>query len=403
MKKLVGFIIVAFASFFILSSTAVEVDANFDYRSNCRIAYDNGYRGYYTVTVGKEKYLCFNSTQSGDKIFTDNNGKLLAFDSNGKNVKNSWYRDILSYTYRADENGYLVSGKWLVVDGSWYYFDYDGKMYENGIRSIDGNNYYFYPSGRMSYNEWISNNGKWYHSNDSGTLAKGWKLISGSWYYFDSSYYGEMVSNTFRDIAGDEYYFTSSGRMATNSWHKYGNFGWKYFKSDGRSARGWFKPGGKWAYFNSLGAYENEIRYIGGKLYAFDSKSYMISNDWYEDGSDWYYLSDNGMALKNSWKKLGDKWYYFDFSSVMLKNTSEMIGSYTYAFSGNGVMLTNRWYKDYYGSWYYLNSNGKSHKGWKKMGGKWYYFDQYDGEMYANVSRYIDGKYYSFNSSGHMK
>jgi len=51
------------------------------------------------------------------------------------------------------------------------------------------------------------------------------------------------------------------------------------------------------------------------------------------------------------------------------------------------------------GKWYYFNSSGVMQKGWLKLSGKWYYFEN-SGVMLANTSRTIGGKTYHFNSKG---
>ncbi|OSA97763.1 UNVERIFIED_ORG: cell wall-binding protein [Clostridium botulinum] len=86
-----------------------------------------------------------------------------------------------------------------------------------------------------------------------------------------------------------------------------------------------------------------------------------VIKGWYEDNGTWYYLNDEG------------------------------------------VMQTG-WIKDKDGRWYYLDSNGAMKTGWIKDKDKWYYLEPnstgYKGEMYCNCTTTIDGKKYSFDSSG---
>jgi len=65
-----------------------------------------------------------------------------------------------------------------------------------------------------------------------------------------------------------------------------------------------------------------------------------------------------------------------------------------------GWILDTSSYTDKY---YYADSNGVLQTGWKKIKGKWYYFEKdiYDPVMYSNtVSQLSDGKLYAFEESG---
>ncbi|NFH80307.1 cell wall-binding protein [Clostridium botulinum] len=86
-----------------------------------------------------------------------------------------------------------------------------------------------------------------------------------------------------------------------------------------------------------------------------------VIKGWYEDNGTWYYLNDEG------------------------------------------IMQTG-WIKDKDGRWYYLDSNGAMKTGWLKDKGKWYYLEPsstgFKGEMYGNRTATIDGKSYTFDSTG---
>ena len=94
----------------------------------------------------------------------------------------------------------------------------------------------------------------------------------------------------------------------------------------------------------------------------------------------WNLIKDDG-TLAVGWYKVGDYWYYFNVAGEML------IG----------------WVKDPTNNkWYYLNSDGQMQIGWIKDNRKWYYLNS-DGAMYTNGSYTIDGKNYSFDSTGAMQ
>ena len=66
-------------------------------------------------------------------------------------------------------------------------------------------------------------------------------------------------------------------------------------------------------------------------------------------------------------------------------------------YNGNGTRLYGLQKID--GYYYYLQSDGIFTGGWKTINGSWYYF-QSSGQAYANTTRTIGGKSYTFNSYG---
>ena len=94
-----------------------------------------------------------------------------------------------------------------------------------------------------------------------------------------------------------------------------------------------------------------------------------------------------------NWKKIHGKWYYFDKNGTMLDNTI-FDG---YILTSSGAMIDSGWgkVKD---KWYYAKPSGKiSQQKWEKVGGVWYYFDK-DGIMLSNTI--FNG--YLFSNSGAM-
>ena len=119
-------------------------------------------------------------------------------------------------------------------------------------------------------------------------------------------------------------------------------------------------------------------------------------------------------AHYDEWVKKDGKWYYYDSYGRKLKYDSEYdakTDSY-YVLNGKGQRVTDKkgWYKTkyiitYYGdkvecvNWYYLKKGGACTKGWKKIGGKYYYFYG-NGKMAMAESFKTDGKYYLVDADG---
>ena len=141
-----------------------------------------------------------------------------------------------------------------------------------------------------------------------------------------------------------------------------------------------------------------------GWWYAYPDGSYA-RNTWLTENGKCYFLRSNGYMVAG-WKKISGKWYYF--YPAMMEGPDSIDGKWYFFEPGSGAMATGRWCKltFYYqdGSrgvdWYYANADGTLVSGWKRIGGKWYYFDPDVCYMYADGTWEINDKSYSFNASG---
>ena len=202
-----------------------------------------------------------------------------------------------------------------------------------------------------------------------------WKNVNGSTVYYDQN--GQIEKDAYRD----GYYLSKSGARAakkTASWNK-NKKGW------------WYKTGAK-SYL------KNTWKKIDGKLYYFDAKGYMASNEyrngfkiagngartnaakskWVKNKWSWSYVDANGKKLKKQWAKIDGKWYYFD---------------------ADGIMASEEWVQGYWigksGAWTY------KYKGsWKKDAKGWYFKDA-SGWYAKKETVTINGKDYNFNAEGY--
>jgi len=121
---------------------------------------------------------------------------------------------------------------------------------------------------------------------------------------------------------------------------------------------------------------------------------------------------------RNEWVQKSDgKWYYYDENGVKVKNESVQDPSDKkyYVLDTKGARVTAKgWYtakyrynetyeKSNFTTKYYIKSDGSCATGWKKIKGKYYFFD-YVGEMRKNESaiKTVDGvdKRYLLGSDG---
>ena len=100
---------------------------------------------------------------------------------------------------------------------------------------------------------------------------------------------------------------------------------------------------------------------------------------------DTYYVNKIGVVL-TGWRKLGGKWYYFDETSGKMATSPRKIGKRIYFFNKKG-----EWVKDVNG-WKSVTD--------KEEGGRiWYYF--IDGKGYTGWKK-SKGKWYYLDEQGKM-
>lgn len=104
------------------------------------------------------------------------------------------------------------------------------------------------------------------------------------------------------DYGFEHYQTLVNGNGATKNCWKQDSTGWYFIKSDGNYAR-------------------SEWMNIDGSDYWFDSTGYMATN-WrkFDDGS-WYYFKDSGAMATNRWVQNNGQWFYLGADGKMLTNT----------------------------------------------------------------------------------
>lgn len=237
---------------------------------------------------------------------------------------------------------------------------------------------------------WVSSGGRWWYRNADGSYPKStWKLINGSWYYFESD--GWMATG-WKKLGGEWYYLTSSGAMAT----------------------GWVKLNGKYYFMNGSGVMQHDTWVDNGAYYVnsdgvwvegktsqnrAESSRTDSTAGWVSGGGRWWYREADGSYPRNSWKVINGSWYYFDGSGWMVTGWLKRASSWYYLEPGNGNMVTG--WRKIGSTWYYLNpTTGKMATGWTTVGGSKYYMNG-SGAMLTDWQN-IDGSEYYFYSSGAM-
>ena len=145
-----------------------------------------------------------------------------------------------------------------------------------------------------------------------GHSIDGWKLISGTWYYYKNS----TKQTGWQKINDTWYYLDASGKMLTD----------------------WQKVNGKWYYLESSGSMVTGWKYVRGRWYYLDNKNGDMKTGWYKDGSTWYYLDPTNGDMKTGWIKVGGNWYYLNSSGSMVTG-SQTIDGKVYNFASSGELI----------------------------------------------------------------
>jgi len=236
------------------------------------------------------------------------------------------------------KKGDLKETHWRVIDGKYYYFDYNGEMvigWQYIPMPDKGSTIGPYPNGiRLEYMPMS----KWYYFNQDGVLQEfvGWQQLE----LKDSLTVGKKHGEGWEgpEVLKLAYY---------------------YFDQDHSLKTGWLYDQSNWYYLAKIGNSGNKN--LGGEK----------SSGWIQDASTWYYLDPTTGIMQTGWQYLGNKWYYLRSSGAMATGWYLDGSTWYYLDAQNGDMKTGWIYVD--NTWYYLRSSGAMVTGWFQVNGKWYY------------------------------
>ena len=257
------------------------------------------------------------------------------------------------------KKGELKETYWRVIDGKYYYFDYNGEMvigWQYIPMPDKGSTIGPYPNGiRLEYMPMS----KWYYFNQDGVLQEfvGWQQLE----LKDSLTVGKKHGEGWEgpEVLKLAYY---------------------YFDQDHSLKTGWLYDQSNWYYLAKTGNSGNKN--LGGEK----------SSGWIQDASTWYYLDPTTGIMQTGWQYLGNKWYYLRSSGAMATGWYLDGSTWYYLDAQNGDMKTGWIYVD--NTWYYLRSTGAMVTGWFQVNGKWYYAYS-SGALAVNTK--VDGYYVNYN------
>lgn len=248
---------------------------------------------------------------------------------------------------------------------------------------------------------WISPEegaGFWRWGLSDGTIAvSSWRHIDGSWYWFDDE--GRMAQDGLVQVGGATYAFSSSGAMRVG-WYldsTGSTSAWRYFSGSGAMVKGWLSDGSNWYWLDDEGKMVHDaMLQIGGATYGFSSSGAMLIG-WHLDASVWHYFSGSG-ALVKGWLSDGGRWYWLDPADGSMATGLNECNGTSYIFNSSGAMLSSQWALTD-NNWYYAASNGAIQRGrWIKSGSAWYYLDDVSGAMRTGEFAVGSKRYFSYDS-----
>lgn len=250
---------------------------------------------------------------------------------------------------------------------------------------------------------WISPEegaGYWRWGLSDGTIAvSSWRHINGSWYWFDDE--GRMAQDGLVQVGGATYGFSSSGAMRVGWYLDSAGLtsAWRYFSGSGAMVKGWLSDGSNWYWLDDEGKMVHDtMLQIGEATYGFSSSGAMLIG-WHLDASVWHYFSGSG-ALVKGWLSDGGRWYWLDPADGSMATGLNACNGTPYIFNGSGAMLSSQWaLVD--NNWYYADSNGLLHGGWLLLGNSWYYLDPGSHIMLTGFVQ-VGSSTYFLTSSGAM-
>ncbi|PEE02979.1 N-acetylmuramoyl-L-alanine amidase family protein [Bacillus pseudomycoides] len=325
--------------------------------------------------------------------------KLIAKDSSGNAIKNSWVNKGSAYHF-ADAEGVLMTG-WQDIQGKRYYFGKDTGLINTNGYNIDGKYYYFNDDGSVKRSTWTEDQNGLHYSDASGAIVeKGLREIDGKIYYFQncnvnkkeiriedrgvilhfsdkgvlervSNLNGEVIDSVVNvKFDNKTLTFNNDGSIFKTGINKREKIVEYYSLEDGPFYTGWKMIDGKRYYFTNgrnytFNAHEN----IDGKKYYFHEDGSVNRAGFEKIDGKLYHFDDNGVA-QTGWQTIDNKYYYFDENGAAKTGWFQVGGGY------------RPWPLAYGYLWYCAREDGSLYAdGWFNIGGKDYHFDYWGHKM----------------------
>ena len=297
-------------------------------------------------------------TVTAHEVYEGGHWKYLKADGTyATGITNIGYK-----TVAYDSNGNMLYGE-QKINGYWYYFNNSNGSMSTGVTDIGYKTVYYNDQGQMLFGFQNINGKTYYLDPNNGTMAFGEKKINGHWYNFDKT--TGVMSVGITDLGYKHVLYDSEGHMLFGR-NTYNGNTYYTLPGTGDITYGW--------------------HYIPGeKVTIYSNEEGVLQTGYQKIGNTEYYFDESTGAVYTGWKNIDGKWMYFYGTSGKLPRS--------------GAQKID-------GHWYYLNEDGSYLTGLRKVGDKYYVFDQ-NGEKLFGKQTVLgsDGKQktiYLFGETGEM-
>ena len=309
-------------------------------------------KNFCLAVLSASAVLALGASFSSFAVWKSVNSEWVYTDNNGNNVTSEWRSDN-GESYYLGSDGYMVRNTLLEDNGNYYYLRNGGQMLKNGWRFLEnpswqgddkvgeGSWYYFDNNGRAYRTtgdtvKVADINGKKFAFDQYGRMLTGWITEAGEnlsdesdWasalYYGDGEGDGSLVTNAwvYISVKDDDneddneptyhFYFGSNGKKVKATDKTIGNV--KYtFDDRGVAQDSWVKDSkGAYKYYGD----EDEPKLHTGWFQAVPSKD-LNSEDHESGTTHWYYANSKGEIYRNDCKTIDGKSYLFNSAGEMV-------------------------------------------------------------------------------------
>ena len=308
------------------------------------------------------------------------------------------------------ENGSIVTGS-HIIDGVTYNFEEDGSL-KTGELYWD----WQYDGGKLRYidpvtlelktSDWVQLGNVKYYFDENGLSVKGGQRIGDAAYNFNEDFTlrtGELYWDWAYD-GGRLRYIDPNTLDLKKGWLLLNGIGY-YFDSNGLTIKGGQQIDSAAYNFNDnftlrTGELYWDWAYDGGRLRYVDPGTINLHKGWLDISGTRYYFTSDGVTAKG-WQQIGTNYYYFDTSNFSSCIGGQRIDNVAYNFNTDGSLRTGELYWDWAydgGRLRYVDPGTINlHKGWLDISGARYYFDASGLSVKGTVT--VDGKLYVFDDN----
>lgn len=349
----------------------------------------------------------------------DIDGSYFRFDSDGKMYNNEWYQNPETGDWYYYQPGGYRADDCIAQYGDYYYgFDWNGVMYndaEFGLWSYEQQKWFYYRAGvggPLYRNAWYKEYNSWYYYGDDCSAPQGLTTMGSTTYYF--TYWGRMLADQadYDSKEGCSYYADKNGnavKLNPDTWTKVGDD--FFYCVDGEVVRSQIKEiGNSSFYFEYSGKMlkDEEVSFWNSEdtRYRIRAKAdgYLYCGEWYLDGNSYSYYGYDCKRVENGFEEIGGSLFRFEDGYALQDSIFEIEDGVYVAASNCAVTKCSDGWISFKKDFYYVSDNRLVRHCIMEIGGSKYAFED-SGRMYKEGVHWIyDGEYgsscYLINDTG---